>query len=155
MSDPSAGSTTVSPALPTAPAVDLTLEEAAALAPTVTPGDAADRVAAGAVLVDVRSDAGRASTGAIPGALVVDRYAVDRDFDLASAARLAPVVALDTPIVVVCGSVRGSGPVAAALRAKGFTNVVHVDGGAPAWRDAGLPFDAPGADAPGADGDAR
>lgn len=126
---------------PTAPAEDLSLEDAGALAPLVTPADAAERVAAGAVLVDVRSDAGRARTGAIPGATVVDRYAVDTDFDLASAARIAPVVSLDTPIVVVCGSVRGSGPVAAELRARGFTNVVHVEGGAPAWKDAGLPVD--------------
>lgn len=135
MSDPTTGST--------APAEHLSLDEAAALAPTVTAADAAGRVAEGAVLVDVRSAAGRARTGSIPGARVVDRYAVDRDFDLASATRLEPVVSLDTPIVVVCGSVRGSGPVAAALRAKGFTNVVHVDGGAPAWRDAGLPIEAP------------
>ncbi|QHT56238.1 sulfurtransferase [Cellulomonas sp. H30R-01] len=126
---------------PTAPAEDLSLEDAGALAPLVTPADAAERVAAGAVLVDVRSDAGRARTGAIPGATVVDRYAVDTDFDLASAAHIAPVVSLDTPIVVVCGSVRGSGPVAAELRARGFTNVVHVEGGAPAWKDAGLPVD--------------
>lgn len=136
----------------TAPGEHLTLDEAVALAPAVTPGEAARRVADGAVLVDVRSAAGRAATGAIPGAQVVDRYAVDQDFDLGSAARLAPVLSLDTPIVVVCGSVRGSGPVAAALRAKGFTQVVHVEGGAGAWRDAGLPFEAPGAVA---DEDAR
>jgi rhodanese-related sulfurtransferase len=128
----------------TAPAEHLSLEDAAALAPAVAPQDAADRVAAGAVLVDVRSAAGRAKTGEIPGAHVVDRYAVDEDFDITSAARLAPVLSLDTPIVVVCGSVRGSGPVAAALREKGFTNVVHVEGGAGAWREAGLPFAAAG-----------
>jgi rhodanese-related sulfurtransferase len=127
----------------TAPAVDLSLDEAAALAPAVDAVHAAARVAQGAFLIDVRSDAGRASTGAIPGATVVDRYEVDGAFDLASAAKLAPVLSLDTPIVVVCGSVRGSGPVAAALREKGFTNVVHVEGGAPAWRDAGLPFELP------------
>ena len=43
----------------------------------------------------------------------------------------------------MCGSVRGSGPVAAALAAKGFTNVVHVEGGAAAWKDAGLPIEEP------------
>lgn len=134
----------------TAPAEDLSLEDAGALAPLVTPADAAARVADGAVLVDVRSDAGRARTGAIPGATVVDRYAVDTDFDLASAARIAPVVSLDTAIVVVCGSVRGSGPVAAELRARGFTNVVHVEGGAPAWKDAGLPVDEVAAGEPSA-----
>jgi len=130
----------------TAPAEDLTLEEAGALAPLVDPTDAAARVAAGAFLVDVRSEAGRARTGSIPGATVVDRYDVDADFDLTSSLRLAPVLSLDTPVVVVCGSVRGSGPVAAALREKGFTNVVHVEGGAAAWKDAGLPIDEPAPD---------
>jgi len=133
----------------TAPAQDLTLEEATALAPALDAVHAAARVAEGAVLVDVRSAAGRASVGEIPGASVVDRYTVDETFDLTSATRLAPVVSLDTPVVVVCGSVHGSGPVAAALIAKGYTNVVHVEGGAGAWRDAGLPFE------PGAQGAAQ
>ncbi|HWJ84174.1 MAG TPA: rhodanese-like domain-containing protein [Cellulomonas sp.] len=125
----------------TAPAQDLTIEEATALAPSVDAVHAAARVADGAFLIDVRSAAGRESTGSIPGATVVDRYTVDETFDLTSATKLAPVLSLDTPIVVVCGSVRGSGPVAAALREKGYTNVVHVEGGAGAWRDAGLPFE--------------
>jgi rhodanese-related sulfurtransferase len=128
---------------PGAPAEHLSLEAAAALAPVVDAAEAAARVAAGAVLLDVRSEAGRSRTGAIPGATVGDRYALDEDFDLTAATRHAPVVSLDTPIVVVCGSVRGSGPVAAALRAKGFTHVVHVDGGFPAWKDAGLPTEPP------------
>ncbi|CAM5781016.1 rhodanese-like domain-containing protein [Cellulomonas persica] len=132
----------IQPAAPsTAPAVDLSLEEAGALAPLVAPDAAARRVQAGAVLVDVRSDAGRATTGSIPGAHVVDRSSVAETFDLAGAARLAPVLSLDTPVVVVCGSVRGSGPVAAALRAQGFTDVVHVEGGAPGWAEAGLPIE--------------
>ena len=128
---------------PGAPAEHLSLEEAAALAPAVTAQEAAERVAEGAFLLDVRSDAGRSRTGAIPGAVVGDRYAIDEEFDLTAATRHAPVVSLDTPIVVVCGSVRGSGPVAAELRARGFTDVVHVEGGFPAWKDAGLPAEAP------------
>src|SRR3954468_20269803 len=128
---------------PGAPAEHLSLEEASALAPAVTPQEAAARVTEGALLLDVRSEAGRPRTGAIPGATVADRYAIDDEFDLTAATRHAPVVSLDTPIVVVCGSVRGSGPVAAELRARGFTDVVHVDGGFPAWQEAGLPTDAP------------
>ena len=128
---------------PGAPAEHLSLEEAAALAPAVSAHEAAERVAQGAFLLDVRSDAGRSRTGAIPGAVVGDRYAIDEEFDLTSATRHAPVVSLDTPIVVVCGSVRGSGPVAAELRAKGFTNVVQVEGGFGAWKEAGLPAEEP------------
>ncbi len=127
----------------TSPAVDLSLEEAGALAPLVGPAEAADRVAAGAFLIDVRSDAGRASAGTIPGARVVDRDRVDELFDVSSPDRLPQVAGIDTPVVVVCGSVRGSGPVAAALLAKGFTDVVHVEGGFPAWRETGLPVEPP------------
>jgi len=122
----------------TAPAKDLTLEEAGALAPLVTPQEGAQRVADGAFLVDVRPQERREQTGTIPGSTWVDRYDLS-GFDLASATRYAPVVSLDTPVVVVCGSVRGSGPVAAALRERGFTNVVHVEGGFDGWKDAGLP----------------
>ncbi|WP_028046787.1 rhodanese-like domain-containing protein [Cellulomonas sp. URHE0023] len=128
---------------PGAPAEHLSLEEASALAPAVTPQEAAARVTEGAFLLDVRSEAGRSRTGAIPGATVGDRYAIDDEFDLTAATHHAPVVSLDTPIVVVCGSVRGSGPVAAELRAKGFTNVAHVEGGFGAWKDAGLPAEEP------------
>lgn len=64
-------------------------------APLITPEEAAARFANGAVVIDVRSDAGRAQDGTIP--------------------------------------------VAEQLRQKGFTNVAHVEGGFPAWRDAGAP----------------
>ena len=127
----------------TAPAIESSLDEAGALAPLVSPGEAATRVAAGAVLIDVRSAAGRAASGTIPGAIPVDRYQVDALFDLAGADHLSQVTGNGTAIVVVCGSVRGSGPVAAALIAKGFTDVVHVEGGFSAWQDAGLLTEAP------------
>lgn len=123
----------------TAPATDLSLEQAGALAPLVTPQQAADRVARGALLIDVRGDAGRAEHGTIPGAVVADRYHLD-----ATVSPGSRDVQPAAPIVVICGSVRGSGPVAAALLDRGFTDVVHLDGGFAAWRDAGLPVTAPG-----------
>ena len=126
-----------------APALDLDLLAAGALAPLVSAREAATRVSSGALLIDVRPDEARARVGAIPGATVVDRYSLDSTFDLGSPARLEAVISFATPIFVVCGSVRGSGPVAAALREMGFTETVHVEGGAPAWRDAGLPIDPP------------
>jgi thiosulfate/3-mercaptopyruvate sulfurtransferase len=104
-------------------------------APLVSARDARERVAGGAVLLDTRSPEGRELTGVIPGAVVVDRDNLDAEFDLASADRHQEVTSLDTPIVVVCGSVDGSGPVAEALIARGFVNVVHVEGGAPAWHE--------------------
>lgn len=125
----------------TAPATELDLEAAGALAPLVTPQDAARRIEQGAVVIDVRSDAGREKDGRLPGATIVDRYALDGPFTPGAPGSL--VDSTDQPVVVVCGSVRGSGPVAAELIRRGFTDVVHVEGGFPAWRDAGLPVLAP------------
>jgi rhodanese-related sulfurtransferase len=104
-------------------------------APLVSAREARERVAAGAVLLDTRSPGGRERTGAIEGAVIVDRDRLDEEFDLDGAGRHQEVGSLDTPIVVVCGSVGGSGPVAEALIARGFVNVVHVEGGAPAWHE--------------------
>jgi len=111
--------------------------------PLQSAADAGAKVADGALLVDVRSAAGRASHGDIPGATLADRTDLDALFGPAS----APAVSLDTPVVVVCGSENGSGPVAEALAARGYTNVSHVAGGFPAWRDAGLPSTVPAAPA--------
>lgn len=109
----------------------------------VTAAEAAQLIAGGALLVDVRSDAGRNSTGAIPGALVVDRGRVEEDFGPESEERLAQVEGTDQKIVVFCGSVNGSGPVARKLELLGYANAVHVDGGFPALRDAGVPTTGP------------
>ncbi|MBH0781180.1 rhodanese-like domain-containing protein [Nocardia bovistercoris] len=113
---------------------------------TVTPAQAAAAIADGAVLVDVRSAGGRAANGAIPGAIVADRDALDTEFALGSGVGHPQIVSLDQPIVVVCGSVNGSGPVARGLLERGFVDVVHIEGGFPAWREAGLPTEAPTAD---------
>ena len=113
--------------------------------PALDAPTAGARVADGALLIDVRSSRGRAATGDIPGATLADRDDLDALFGPAD----APAISLDTPVVVVCGSINGSGPVAAALAARGYTDVTHVDGGFPAWREAGLPASAP-SDAAGA-----
>ncbi|MFI2704410.1 rhodanese-like domain-containing protein [Cellulosimicrobium composti] len=111
--------------------------------PLQTATDAAAKVADGALLVDVRSAQGRAAHGEIPGATLVDRDDLDALFGPAD----APAISLDTPVVVVCGSPNGSGPVAEALARRGYAHVSHVDGGFPAWKDAGLPATDP-AEAP-------
>lgn len=111
--------------------------------PLQTATDAAAKVADGALLVDVRSAQGRAAHGEIPGATLVDRNDLDALFGPAD----APAISLDTPVVVVCGSPNGSGPVAEALARRGYAHVSHVDGGFPAWKDAGLPATDP-AEAP-------
>jgi rhodanese-related sulfurtransferase len=122
---------------------ELTIEQARALAPLVSPEEAAARVADGAVLIDVRSAAGRSAGGVLTGAHIVAKDQVDERFGLDSVDRVPDVESAQTPIVIVCGSEFGSGPVAAELIARGFTDVVHVRGGFPAWKEAGLPTEPP------------
>ena len=124
---------------------DPTLDEAAALAPLVDAAEGLERARNGAVVFDVRGEKGWAD-GVVTGAVPVDRDTVADDFAPGSPVR-KNLIDIDTPVVVVCGSVRGSGPVAAQLIELGYTNVVHVDGGAGAWREAegGEPVSADGA----------
>ncbi|MFJ4207872.1 rhodanese-like domain-containing protein [Paenarthrobacter sp. NPDC089675] len=111
----------------------------------ITAEEAAALIQEGVLLIDVRSEGGRASTGAVPGAVVVNREHVEEDFAPESAHRLAQVTGTDQKIVVFCGSVNGSRPVAEKLKVLGYHNAVHVDGGFPALRDAGVPTTGPAA----------
>lgn len=108
-------------------------------APLITAEQAAQRAAEGALVIDVRSDAGRARDGVIPGSVRADRTALDAQFLIDSPEKLAEVTEWDQDIVIVCGTIDGSGPVAEYLRAQGFSNVAHVDGGFPAWKESGAP----------------
>lgn len=109
----------------------------------ITADAAAKLIEEGALLIDVRSEGGRASTGAVPGAVVVNREHVEEDFSPESAHRLPQVTSTEQKIVVFCGSVNGSRPVAQKLQVLGYANAVHVDGGFPALRDAGVPTTGP------------
>ncbi|MCU1423967.1 MAG: Rhodanese domain protein [Microbacteriaceae bacterium] len=91
---------------------------------------ARDRVESGALLVDVRSDAGRAASGAITGASIVAKTDV-----AAFAATQDP----NREVVIFCGTTAGSAPVVAALAEAGFTAVSHVEGGFEALAAEGLP----------------
>lgn len=107
--------------------------------PLITPDEASARVAEGAVVVDVRGDESRARDGVIPGSLHGDRNDLDAQFLLDSPEKFDEITEWDQEIVVVCGSIRGSAPVVEHLRERGFTNVSHVDGGYPAWKESGAP----------------
>ncbi|MFJ4029726.1 rhodanese-like domain-containing protein [Paenarthrobacter sp. NPDC089989] len=109
----------------------------------ITAAQAAGLIADGALVIDVRSEGGRASTGAVPGAVIVNREHVDEDFAPDSPHRLPQLSGTDQRIVVFCGSVNGSRPVAQKLKVLGYDNVVHVDGGFPALRDVGVPTTGP------------
>lgn len=100
--------------------------------------EAARLIEDGVLLIDVRSEGGRASTGSVPGAVVVEKEKVAQDFGPESASRLPQLTGTDQKVVVFCGSVKGSGPVVEKLKVLGYSQALHVDGGFPALRDAGV-----------------
>jgi len=105
----------------------------------LTAAEGAEWVRGGAVLIDVRSLPTRERVGGIAGAIVVDRERLPALFGADSPERLTEVHSDEHPIVVVCGSVAGSQPVADWLLEHGHTFVAHVDGGFDAWKAAGQP----------------
>ena len=104
----------------------------------LTPQRAAQAVAAGAVLVDIRPAAQRAAEGGIPGALIVERNVLEWRFDPASEARL-PQAGYDLRVIVFCSEGFTSSLAAAALQDLGVSHATDLDGGFVAWRAAGLP----------------
>jgi len=107
----------------------------------ISPAEAAVRVESGALLIDVRPEKYLETDGSTSVATWVDRYTMPDQFLEGGANFLGAAVDPNREIVVMCGSVNGSGPMATWLLENGHTNVSHVDGGFAAWREAGLPTD--------------
>jgi len=84
-------------------------------------------------LVDVREDAEWAVDRAA-GARHIGRGVLERDVET-----LIPDKA--TPIVLYCGGGFRSALAAESLQKMGYTNVVSMDGGMRAWREAGYPVE--------------
>ena len=119
--------------------IDELLADARSRITRVTPAEAAARVAAGAVLVDIRPAAQRAREGEVPGALVVERNVLEWRFDPLSDARLPEATGYDVDVVVLCSEGYTSSLAADALRTIGLTRATDVVGGFSAWAAAGLP----------------
>ena len=93
-------------------------------------------MAAGALVVDTRSEAQRRRDGELPGAVVVERNVLEWRLDPASAHRLADAGDYDRPIVVVCDEGYASSLAAASLQDLGLVNATDLEGGFQAWRRA-------------------
>ncbi|MEU4243497.1 rhodanese-like domain-containing protein [Actinoplanes sp. NPDC026619] len=96
-------------------------------------------VAAGALLVDTRTDRQRAVQGELPGAIVIDRTVLEWRLDPGSASRIPEATDPDRQIVVVCRQGFSSSLAAASLRAIGLHRATDLAGGVEAWLAAGLP----------------
>jgi len=84
-------------------------------------------------LVDVRED-GEFAVDHIAGARHIGRGVLERDVET-----LIP--GKDEPIVLYCGGGFRSALSADNLQRMGYTNVVSMDGGIRAWREAGYPVE--------------
>jgi rhodanese-related sulfurtransferase len=84
-------------------------------------------------LVDVREDAEWA-VDRVAGARHIGRGVLERDVET-----LIPDKA--TPVVLYCGGGFRSALAADNLQKMGYTNVISMDGGIRAWREAGYPLE--------------
>jgi len=119
--------------------IDELLADARSRIDRLTPGQAAVRVARGALLVDIRPAAQRAREGEVPGALIIERNVLEWRFDPASDARLPEATGYDVEVIVLCSEGYTSSLAADALRTLGLVRATDVDGGFQAWVAAGLP----------------
>ena len=101
--------------------------------------ETADAVAGGALLVDIRPQWQRATEGAIPGALLIERNHLEWRLDPTCAARIPEAVDHDVTVVVVCSEGYTSSLAAASLQDLGLHRATDLIGGFQAWRAAKLP----------------
>jgi len=113
--------------------IDTLLERARRSLERVSPQDLADEVAAGAVVVDIRPAADRASDGELPGAVVIERNVLEWRLDPTSEHRLA-IASDDARIIVVCNEGYASSLAAHTLQQLGVTRATDLDGGYRGWR---------------------
>lgn len=107
-----------------------------------SPGETAEAMRRGAVLVDLRPTEFRWRNGEVPGAIAVSRHVLEWRLDVTSEHRLKELRAddLDQEIVLMCNEGYTSSLAAYQVMAQlGLTRVADVAGGFAAWRAAGLP----------------
>jgi rhodanese-related sulfurtransferase len=106
------------------------------------PQEAQDAVAAGAVLIDIRSERQRERDGVIPGAHFLPRNVLEWRLDPASG-HSDPSLGddLDRHVILICDEGYQSSLAAATLQDLGFRRATDIAGGFQAWRAAGLPVE--------------
>jgi rhodanese-related sulfurtransferase len=121
--------------------IDDVLAEARSGLQRLTPQEAHEAAARGAVLVDARSEDERRRQGVlVPGAVHHPLSVVHWRLDPGVRTR-NPKLPLDAHVILLCREGYSSSLAAALLRAIGFTHATDVIGGVDAWRAAGLPLD--------------
>jgi rhodanese-related sulfurtransferase len=108
----------------------------------LTPAEASDAVARGALLVDIRSDSSRLRDGIVPGSLHIPRTVLEWRVAPDSEWRNPWIAGVDQRLVLICDHGCSSTLAAAILTELGFSRTADVVGGFAAWREAGLPVGA-------------
>ena len=107
----------------------------------LTPDQVAAEVAAGvALLVDVRDAPERGANGGIPGAIHASRGMLEFYADPSSPYHKAEFDP-GKRVILHCASGGRSALAAQTLKAMGYANVAHLDGGFKAWQAAGKPIE--------------
>jgi len=109
----------------------------------VTAEQASAEHAAGALLVDTRTESQRRTQGEIPGAFVIDRSVLEWRLDPSSASRIAAATDHQVRVIVLCAQGYSSSLAAASLQDIGLLNATDVIGGFEAWQAARLPITQP------------
>jgi rhodanese-related sulfurtransferase len=104
----------------------------------VTAEQAAAELAAGALLVDIRTSEQRRRDGEIPGARPIERTVLEWRLDPSSPWRIPEVRNTDERVIVICAEGYSSSLAAASLQDLGLANTTDVIGGVEAWKAAGL-----------------
>jgi rhodanese-related sulfurtransferase len=126
--------------------IDTLVEKARIGMDRLGPYETQAAVAAGALLIDTRTDRQRAVQGDLPGAIVIDRTVLEWRLDPTSPHRIPEATGHDIGVVVVCRQGYSSSLAAASLRAVGLHRATDLIGGVEAWLAAGLPTAAGPAD---------
>ena len=119
------------------------LTEARSRLRRLEPEEALEAQAAGALLIDTRSNDERERYGVIPGSLHIPRSVLEwrLDPDADPAYRNTHIEGLDQWIVLVCAHGYSTSLAAATLQELGFTHATDVVGGFTAWKERGLPVE--------------
>jgi len=116
-----------------ASAIGRMLAEAQAELDRVEPRDLAEEVDAGAVVIDIRPAAARASDGLLAGALVIERTHLEWRLDPTSA-HCIDIASIDLRVIIVCNEGYSSSLAAQSLRRLGLSRATDLVGGYVAWR---------------------